>query len=526
MIRCVEVRMKMANKNLFKSIGGVVPVATVVNEAGGTAFNLSNEAALAQLACTGTFSGTYYSSAEESLKDVIHLAKTVNPEFLAKLAVYSRTQGFMKDSPALLLAILMDRDINLFKKIFNQVIDNGKMLRNFMQIVRSGQTERRSFGSVARKMIQNWLENRSDKQLFEDSIGNDPSIKDIIKMAHPKPKDKNREALYGYLIGKDVERNLLPEFISEFESFKTTEKGTRKIPNVPFQMLTALSLSDAEWVEIAKNMKWHATRMNLNTMERHNIFSNPDMVRMIADRLSSEKDIKAVNVFPYQLFAAYNAVGGTIPTQIKNALQDAMEVATTNVPKIKGKVFVGVDYSGSMQCPVTGNRGTASTKITCNMVASLMAACVLRNSDDPTIYRFDTLASKLDLNARDSVMTNTMKIGANGGGTDCGAMLHVLNEQKEKGDVVFVISDNESWANHYAYNSTNLMKEWTVFKRRNPSAKLICVDLAANVTSQAPSRKDILNIGGWTDAAFEVISAFLESGSPEYWVAKINETVI
>lgn len=513
------------NKNIFKSAAPVLPMANTVNNAGGLAFSMEDEEALAQLACTGTFNGTYYASGTDTLADVLRLAKTVSPEFLAKLAVYSRESAFMKDSSAVLLAVLMTRNINLFCQVFDRVIDNGKMLKNFCQVVRSGQVGRKSFGSAPKRMIKKWLENRSDKHLFEDSVGNDPSLSDVIKMVHPKPANANREAFYKYLIGKKVENtSLLPLNVQEFEAFKLAPKGSRTVPNVPFQMLTALDLSNKEWTDIAKNAKWHMTRMNLNTFERHAVFSEPGMIDMISTRLKSEKDIRNSKVFPYQLFIAYMSAT-TVPTKVKNALQDAMEIATQNTPKIAGKVFVGVDCSGSMGAAVTGNRGTATTQVNCNQVASLMAACILRNTEDScTVYRFDTHASLLTLNPRDSVMTNSQKIGLSGGGTDCGAMLRTMNSNKDKADVVFILSDNESWSNPYSGMSTNLMKEWTVFKAHNPKAKLVCVDLAANTTKQVAAQKDILCVGGFSDNVWPVVEAFLEDGKTS-WVDKIKQSV-
>jgi 60 kDa SS-A/Ro ribonucleoprotein len=501
----------MANKSIFGSAKAKVNevIASVVNAAGGLAYSKDSEEALAQLACTGTFNGTYYASGTDTLDQVIAHANKVSPEFLANLCVYTRESAHMKDSAAVLLAILMNKDIALFKRVFGFVINNGKMLRTFCQVVRSGKVGRKSFGTAPKRMIKEWLENRSDKQLFDDSVGNEPSLQDIIKMVHPKPTTKNREAFYAYLLDKAHDASLLPKEVKEFEEFKKGTPGERMVPNVSFQMLTSLNLTDSEWTEIARNAKWHMTRMNLNTFERHGVLKNPEMVKMIANRLASEEDVKRAKVFPYQLLSAYLAAT-TVPTEIRNALEKAMEYATENVPSFKGKVFVGVDCSGSMSAPVTGNRGSATTTISCNQVAALMAASVLRKAENCEVYRFDTRAEKLNLNPKDSIMTNTRIIGTNGGGTDCGATLKVLNQNKALGDVVIILSDNESWSNPYGGSHTNLMAEWKVFKKRNPNAKLVCVDLAANTTSQAPTSKDILNIAGFADTVFEVVSNFLE----------------
>jgi len=93
----------MANKNLFKTIVGMLsPKADIVNEAGGLAYKLSPKQALAQYAATGCFNHTFYADAGEQLDKVLALANEVEPEFVAKTAVFAREKGHMKDMPALL----------------------------------------------------------------------------------------------------------------------------------------------------------------------------------------------------------------------------------------------------------------------------------------------------------------------------------------------------------------------------------------------------------------------------------------
>ncbi len=55
---------------------------------------------------------------------------------------------------------------------------------------------------------------------------------------------------------------------------------------------------------------------------------------------------------------------------------------------------------------------------------------------------------------------------------------------------------------------TKTLAEWETFRKRNEGAKLVCLDVAPYGTSQAPNRPDILNIGGFSDSVFEVISQF------------------
>lgn len=58
------------------------------------------------------------------------------------------------DMPALLVAILAGRDAPELAPAFRRVINNGKMLRNVVQVLRSGAVGRKSLGSRPKKLVQ------------------------------------------------------------------------------------------------------------------------------------------------------------------------------------------------------------------------------------------------------------------------------------------------------------------------------------------------------------------------------------
>src|SRR5262249_59490234 len=131
-------RSSMANKTLFTSVTSQLPRTDTVNEAGGRAYRLPPKHALAQLAATGCFNGTYYAAADSHLATLLDLAAKVDDNvFLAKLSVYSRERAFMKDMPAALLLVLSKRDPALFQVAFDRVVDNGRVLRTLFQMLRS-----------------------------------------------------------------------------------------------------------------------------------------------------------------------------------------------------------------------------------------------------------------------------------------------------------------------------------------------------------------------------------------------------
>jgi 60 kDa SS-A/Ro ribonucleoprotein len=52
-----------------------------------------------------------------------------------------------------------------------------------------------------------------------------------------------------------------------------------------------------------------------------------------------------------------------------------------------------------------------------------------------------------------------------------------------------------------------------------PSSKPVCIDLQAYSTNQAPDRSDILNVGGFGDAVFSVVAAFLADDTGRFVAA-------
>jgi len=406
------------------------------------------------------------------------------------------------------------------------VIDNGKMLRNFVQIMRSGATGRKSLGTRPKKLVQQWLNTASEKQLLAAAVGNAPSLADVVKMVHPKPGEAWREALFAWLIGKPVAEDALPPILRAYQMYK--RDPSLEVPDVPFQMLTALELDRHDWAIIARQAGWQMVRMNLNTFVRHGVFEVPGMAQAVAQKLADPQAIAKARVFPYQLLMAYKAAGDGVPHLVREALQDAMELATANVPQFEGRVVVCPDVSGSMAAAVTGYRPGATSMVRCIDVAALVAAAVLRQNRDARVLPFAVDVVDLALNPRDSVMSNAQQLASiGGGGTNCAAPLARLNRERALADLVIYVSDNESWMGGPRQGATGTMQEWSAFKLRNPGAKLVCIDIAPYATTQAVEREDILNVGGFSDEVFKIVAAFaagqLNAG---HWQSVIADTVL
>jgi len=543
----------MANKNLFASITNMLVCADSVNEAGGPAYKYEPKHALAQLAATGAFGTTYYADAKSQLDQLLKLIDEVNDnEYLAKLAIYSRERAYMKDMPATLLLVLSKRDTALMHRVFDRVVDNGRVLRTVFQMTRSGQFRRpgrmgRGLSSSLQRAFQRWFNEASVSKLLSASIGTDPSLRDVLRMARPTPKDNARRALFGWLTDKSIEKwspateNDLPSVVRSLAAYRqadTAEAQTLIVGDlsVRWDLLADAAKSALVWKAIARQMGPQALRMNLNTLMRHDVFKHGNktdevMIDYVADRLSDADEIARSRQFPYQYLAAYMNASDEVPAKIKAALHQAAEIACGNVPKLPGPVVIGLDTSGSMSSLITGDRGRGATsKMRCIDVAALFAAAILRRNPDSVVIPFDTQAYDAKVDPNDSILSLSARLAQyGGGGTDCSIPLREANRRYNNRQFagVVLVSDNESWINrgqafgYGANGSTGVTTEWQTFVKNQKQLgihdpKLICIDLQPYGTTQAAERANILNIGGFSDAVFNVISSFLENDANRF----------
>lgn len=512
----------MANQSLFASLTSrFLPRADTVNLAGGVAYTYSSEAKLAQLSATGTLADGYYGAADAQLTDVLAAARSVDAEFVAKAAIYARRSGAMKDMPALLTAYLTIAAPDLAIPVFNKVIDNGRMLRTFVQIMRSGQVGRNSLGTRPKRLVKNWLEQASIASLVQAATGTSPSLADTIKMVRPAPANAERRAFYGWLIGKPYDVAALPAQIAAFEAWKREPKG--ELPDVPFEWLTAFPLSSEQWAVIAARMGWQALRMNINTLARNGAFSIDGVAEAVAARLSDPTAIARVRPMPYQLMIALSQASDGVPLNVQAALESALEASLVRVPKLDGQVIVCPDVSGSMSTPVTGYRKGAGSKVRCIDIAALVSSAVLRQNPKARVIPFEQSVVSLSLDPFARIAVNAAKLAkVGGGGTNVSAPLALLNKERARVDTVVIVSDNESWVDTARRGATATMNEWNKLKARNPGAKLVCIDIQPYGTTQAKDRSDIMNVGGFTDAVFDAIAGFAK-GETRDWVEIVNK---
>jgi 60 kDa SS-A/Ro ribonucleoprotein len=338
-------------------------------------------------------------------------------------------------------------------------------------MTRSGQFGRTSLSSSLQRAFQRWLNEASVGKLLSASIGGRPSLRDVLRMARPTPKDNGRRALFGWLTDKEIDKWApateadLPGAVQSLIAYRgadTAEAQTLIAGDlqVRWDLLADAAKGPLVWKAIARQMGPQALRMNLNTLLRHDVFKNAVstgnggktdnvMVDYVASQIADADAIARSRQFPYQFLAAYLNASAEVPQKIKASLHQAAEIACGNVPELPGPIVIGLDTSGSMGCPVTGYRGRGgTTRMRCVDVAALFAAAMLRRNPDSIVIPFDTQAYNVRIDPQDMILSLSERLATyGGGGTDCSIPLREANTKHSKRPFVgcVLVSDNESW---------------------------------------------------------------------------------
>lgn len=506
-----------------------IPAPNTVNHAGGRAYKLDNEEQLAKFAVTGCFGSTFYQTAESALGHILNLLPTISPEFLDKVINYSKNTGLMKDMPSFLLAwaVRNHQEFDFRPTFANTVRNTGDVLR-MCKIVTSGALGFRNFGSRLRRLLTTVLLAQPDfKLMFEAS--NQPSVKDVINLLHPKPTSEATAEAFRYIAGDKSKVNkanlsdiagLVLDLNQNNISFSdlSLESKAALAKNIDIRLFHNWKLTKKDWEAVAQNVNFMTALYNLNTFHKNNAFSTKTAVDKAVNNLTTGAE--KAKVWPYRVFTASKNLEAGHP--IKNYMGAVLKtIQNKNRDKVNlpSSIALCVDISSSMRCPITGSGHSKDSTVTCVDVAGIFAAMLRDVCEDTQIVLFNTAAQAFKHSDKDAFALAEGISKLCNGGTCCEASIMHLTRSDKRPDLVIMISDNESWAQYHnktysAYynsgaNSLKGLKEaWASYKKLAPKAKLVLLDLTPNITTQLLDGDSVLNLAGFNDNIIPLISAF------------------
>lgn len=492
------------------------PVKTV-NLQGFPAYKLGDEATLTSQVLTTFFGEPKFYKPDDS-GDIIKLATAVaqkDPQFVANLAVYARSVFNMRSVSHVLTAIVAkvykeelheaksgpDRR-GLVRKLVNSVVIRPDDMTEIVACY---------FGLFGKPLPQGLKRGVADVLNRTDSYGlakyrgngHDVKMKDLINLCHPRPKDKEQEALFKQCLEDKLETPVTWET-------KLSAEGNRK----------------EVWEELidGKHIGFMASLRNLRNLIQAGV--SDKHLNVILAKLSDKNEVLRSRQLPFRFLSAYKElqeVDGA-SSKVFDALETALEYSVENLPKFDGRTAVLVDVSGSMDSAVS-----AKSKMTCAEIGLMLGIMAARLSPDTVFLTFDTQVYPQAVSTKSGILSQVRNIQVQGGGTAIYKPIEYLADKKIKVDRIILLSDNEANvfnASYYTVESTrlgyfnrNAIKQgsaqvWVNLYRRdvNENVWIHAVDLQGYGTTQFnPHDKRVNYIAGWSEKLLQFIQ-LAESG--------------
>jgi len=438
------------------------------------------------------------------MNQIDRLITTINDDlFVAKAAVYARNQYGMRSVSHYVASQIARRQKgakwtkHFYRTVVRRPDDATEILAAYIAL-----HGRKGLPNSLKKGLGLALGNFDTYQIAKYRGENDAlSLVDLVNLVHPKPTEKNAEALKALVAG-----TLRSADTWEVELSKAGQDAETEVEKATNKMEV--------WKDLVQNRKigYFALLRNLR-----NILAQADEATIKAARemLVDETLIKKSLVLPFRFTTAYKeleAAAGDGTRKMLDAVNKATEISLSNVPEFDGTSLVAVDASGSMMgyYNVSPNNKPKPAPVD---IAALFAA-VLAKTNDADVMLFHGSASYTNYSLSDSIISICKSIRAKcvGGSTNFHSIFQTATK---KYDRIIILSDMQAWV---GYNSpAEAYKAYCTKYKADPS--IFCFDLQGYGTTQFPE-KHVYSLAGFSDKTMDLMKV-LET-DPQAMLAEVE----
>ncbi len=490
------------------------------NAEGANAYIQSPELELYTAVVTSALKDTFYESSDNRLSRIKVLIQQVEPEFVAKLAVYAREHMYLRSIPLVLTVELAKivRGNDLIARLTCRVVQRADELTELLSYYQSanGRTEK-TYGEKRLNKLSKQLQkglgaafNKFDEYQFgkynRDSCV--VKLRDALILTHPKPKNEVQEAIFNKIVTGTLETPYTWETALSAlgqQKFESTEEK-----QAAFQQ---------KWQELIDSEKLGYMALLRNLRNILNARVSSEHLDKICEMLSDPARVAKAKQFPFRYLSAYRELQAlqteAAPpktAKILTALECAIRASVVNFRGFgaEQRIVIACDVSGSMYHPI-------SPKSTIQMYdIGLVLGMLLQSKCENVVTGLFGEIWKTVALPQDNILKNVQDLrkreGEVGYATNGYLVISDLIAQKRIADKVMIFTDVQLW------NSTggakSIESEWIKYRKNiAPNAKLYLFDLTGNGNTPLDLSKNngVSLIAGWSDKIFDILQA-VENG--------------
>lgn len=450
------------------------------NLAGGEAFVESPDLEFVSILLTSMVADQAYRSADAGLARLMELLDAVPPLFAAKAAVYARQEHGMRSISHVVAGEIAHRvkGEQWTRPFFRAVVRRPDDITEILSYVIAKHGRRplpnalkdglgQAFGKFDAYQLAKY---RAEGKAF--------SLVDAVNLLHPRPVERNAEALRALVAGTLRSEDTWEALLSATGAAESDEDQA--------------GLKADAWRDLVRERKigYFALLRNLRNIMRQ----APDVLPEALTMLTDEGLIRSSLVLPFRFTTAAAEIasepGGR---QVLEALSKAAELSLENVPRFDGKTLVVVDASGSMVSARVG-RGQA---VVADVAALFGAVLYKRNDADLMLFANDAVYANVSPDSGVLGLQQGIRQTMQGGGTNFRA---IFEKAARPYDRVVILSDMQGWIGYHA--PTDTFEKYV--ERVGARPHVYSFDLAGMGTLQFP-QSHVYCLAGFSPRAFEVM---------------------
>ena len=353
----------------------------------------------------------YYEDGQTIAERVVDLCQRVNPADIAALAIEARGKLNLRHMPLLLAAVMATRGdfrgpgsrvSGTVESVIQRADEMGEFLAIFAQMAGKTTDELKSvLPAQVKRGVANAMRRFDHYQLAKYNSKKGITLKDVILLCHPKPKDEEQSGWWKAILDGNL------------GSADTWEVG-----------LSGGADKRETWERLLREEKFGylALLKNLRGMMAAGVDE-----KLVNSALLARKGAR--RVLPFRYIAAARAC-----PQLEPAIDTALQAAIAGMPVLPGKTLVLVDVSGSMNHPLS--KKSDLTRMDAGAaLASIVPAESLR------VFSFSNdlveVPPRRSIAGVDAITTSQHR-----GGTYLGMAVQAMNEMPH--DRLIVITDEQS----------------------------------------------------------------------------------
>lgn len=455
--------------------------------------------------------GTYYKSADKLVVELRKHVKTAVDmdalDFVANLAIHARSEMNIRTIPIVLVVefakALRDsgKSYDNMRTLVADVIQRADQINDLYAYALEVFGSKNKVPMAIKRGVGDAFNKFGEYNFAKYNRDGSVKFRDVLRIVHPEPKSVDQGAIFDKIMKESLEAPYTWEVeLSKNGQLPANERKSNK----------------DLWTELVKSGKigYMALLRNLRNIHQAGVDA-PVLKLHVTDVLSDPKRVAASKQLPFDFVEAYQIVKD-LDSKMATSVSKAIDLSVGNIPRLGNKVWVIVDFSGSMgHDPLEGHAaswGSSITSTSAISTATLLAAALLKangDADNLAVTLFGSSAKTLKgVDTNNSVLAIKKELLSHRTGSIAGSTnFHAALDQKStigfEPDTIIVLTDGE--VNGFPYSKLKNLAGKNVIK--------LAVNLSASTTTPMSASDGWFTVAGWSQAMFRWIPAIRDKSS-------------